>query len=123
MARVRKRLDDVCVGVGVGIRQFLQRDDEKVVVQDTSGEHTFSKVILAVHSDIALRLLGEIASDEEGQTLGAIPHQAHICVLDHDKSLMPRHRKLWSSWNAICSDEDVTPVTCTHRVNNLQNFS
>ena len=110
--------------MGVGIRQFLQRDDEKVVVQDTSGEeHTFSKVVLAVHSDIALRLLGEIATDEEGQTLRAIPHQAHICVLDRDKSLMPRDRKLWSSWNAIYSDADVAPVTCTYWLNNLQNFS
>ena len=106
-------------------RQFLQGDDEKkVVVQEKSGEeHTFSKVVLAGHSDIALRLLGEKATDKEGQMFDTIPHQALTCVLDHDKSLMPCDWKLRSSWNAICSDDDVAPVTCTYWINNLQNFS
>ena len=109
----------------MSVRQFLQGDDEKkVIVQDTSGEeHTFSKVVLAVHSDIALRLLEEKATDQEGQISDAVPHQAHTCVFDHDKSLMPCDRKSSSSWNAICSDDDVAPVTCTYWINNLQNFS
>ena len=52
--RIKERLHDV--RVGVGIRRFLHMDDEKVVVENTSGEeHTFSKFTLALHSDIAIR--------------------------------------------------------------------
>ena len=86
-------------------------------------QNTFSKVVLVVDSDIGLRLLGESSTDGERQILGAILHQTNGCVLHHDKSLVQRDRKLWSSLNAISSNGEVALVTYTYVINNHQNFS
>ena len=38
-------------------------------------------------------------SEAEREVLGAIPYQRNEAVLHTDRSLMPRRRAAWSSWN------------------------
>lgn len=59
---------------------------------------TFDEVIIACHSDQALRLLGD-PSDDEQRILGALPYQANEVVLHTDTSLLPEAKKAWASWN------------------------
>ena len=58
----------------------------------------FDRVILACHSDQALRLLGD-PTDAEREVLGAMPYAANATVLHTDTRVLPRTRKTWSSWN------------------------
>lgn len=58
----------------------------------------FDHVILAAHSDQALRMLAD-ASQAEREILTAILFQRNDTVLHSDASLMPRRRRVWSSWN------------------------
>jgi predicted NAD/FAD-binding protein len=79
-------------------------------------------VILAVHSDQALRMLGD-PSAAESQILGAIPYQPNEVVLHTDASLLPRRRRAWASWNFHLNEEPVERTTVTYHMNRLQSLT
>ena len=58
----------------------------------------YDHVILACHSDQALRLLGD-ASTAEREILGAIGWQDNDAVLHTDTRLLPRRSRAWAAWN------------------------
>ncbi|MFX8782177.1 amine oxidase, partial [Acinetobacter baumannii] len=60
----------------------------------------FDQVVLAVHSDQALRLLPD-ASPEEQALLGDIRYAPNRIVLHSDAGLMPRRKAAWCSWNYV----------------------
>ena len=57
----------------------------------------FDEVVFATHPDQALAMLGD-PSEAEQRALGAIRYQPNEAILHCDTSLMPRRRKVWSSW-------------------------
>ncbi len=58
----------------------------------------FDAVVIATHSNQALALL-EDPSERERELLGAIPYRRNEAVLHTDRSLLPRRRRAWASWN------------------------
>ena len=64
----------------------------------------FDEVVLAVHSDQALRMLAD-ANGPERELLGAIPYQRNEAVLHTDRTLLPRRRRAWASWNYHLLDD------------------
>lgn len=80
----------------------------------------FDAVVLATHSDTALRILGNQATAAERAVLGAIPYQRNDVVLHNDTSLLPRNRRAWAAWNyRVGSNLDKPPVV-TYNMNLLQ---
>jgi predicted NAD/FAD-binding protein len=79
-------------------------------------------VILAVHSDQALRLLAQ-PSVAEQQVLGAIRYQPNRAVLHTDTRVMPRRRAAWAAWNyerAADSAQESARVCLHYWLNRLQ---
>lgn len=58
----------------------------------------FDEVVFATHSDDSLALLAD-ADPREAAALGAVRYQPNDVVLHADPSVMPRRRRVWSSWN------------------------
>ncbi len=85
------------------------------------GHEQFDAVVLACHSDQALKLLAH-PTDTERNALSAIRYQPNRCVLHTDANLMPRRRRAWSAWNYLqVNDADnVRPVALTYWMNLLQ---
>jgi predicted NAD/FAD-binding protein len=79
----------------------------------------FDQVVIATHSDQALRLLGD-PSPAERELLGAIPYQPNEAILHTDRSLMPGRRAAWSSWNFHLGAEPAAATTVTYWMNHLQ---
>ena len=79
----------------------------------------FDHVVLATHSDQALKLLAD-PSEREHELLGAIPYQANEAVLHTDRRLLPRRRRAWASWNYHLLDEPTGKPTVTYHMNRLQ---
>jgi uncharacterized protein len=101
----------------------VERFDDRVEVTPAGcGAESFDEVILAVHSDQALKMLGD-ASAAERQILGAIPYQPNEVVLHTDASLLPRRRRAWASWNFHLNDEPVERTTVTYHMNRLQSLT
>jgi predicted NAD/FAD-binding protein len=100
------------------------RDRDTVTVRTQHGTQSFDQIVIATHSDQALRMIGREASSDERELLGAIPYQDNIAVLHSDPRLMPTRKGTWSSWNAIASTEipDRPVASVTYWMNRLQNL-
>jgi uncharacterized protein len=101
-----RRLQASLVSDGVELRSGtpiagVRRTPNGVMVRPGGGDwERFDDVIMATHSDVALRLLAD-PSDAERQALAAIAYQPNEAVLHSDDSLMPKSRKVWSSWSYV----------------------
>jgi predicted NAD/FAD-binding protein len=80
----------------------------------------FDEVILATHSDDALRLLADPAP-QVGAALRAIAYQPNRAVLHRDPSVMPIRRGAWASWNyAETAEGTADRIDLTYWMNSLQ---
>lgn len=99
--------------------RMLLRDSDGVTVFTDSGAERFDQIVLACHSDQALRLLSD-ASDAERSILGAMTYQANDTVLHTDASLLPRRRKAWAAWNAAIPRDPGDVCTVSYCMSLLQ---
>lgn len=98
----------------------VRRARDGVVVATRDGlADRFDRVVLALHSDQALRLLAE-PSDLERRVLGSIRYQENEVVLHTDASVMPRLRRAWASWNYRIPREARGRVSVSYHMNRLQ---
>ena len=98
----------------------IARHDDHVLVTPAGGEpERFDEVVLAGHADQSLSMLTD-ATDREHEILGAIPYQPNEAVLHTDRTLLPRRRAAWSSWNYHLLDEPTGRSTVTYHMNTLQ---
>jgi predicted NAD/FAD-binding protein len=81
----------------------------------------FDAVVFACHSDQALAILGDGATDRERELLGAIPYRPNEAVLHTDRSLLPRRRRAWASWNYHLAG--AAKPTLTYHMNRLQSLA
>jgi predicted NAD/FAD-binding protein len=81
----------------------------------------FDAVVIATHSDQALALLAD-PNERERELLGAIPYQQNEAVLHTDRSLLPRRRRAWASWNFHLGDDAPGRCTVTYHLNGLQSL-
>ncbi|WP_027995385.1 NAD(P)/FAD-dependent oxidoreductase [Simplicispira psychrophila] len=127
--------------VAGGARQYVHHllqgvDDARLstpvqrIVRDAAGVHIYSAgqverfdaVVLAVHSDQALRLLAQPTA-QEGRVLDAIRYQPNRAVLHTDARVLPRRRSAWAAWNyeRAASTQSGAARVCLHYwINRLQ---
>ena len=101
----------------------IERDAFGVALHDATGAVArHDHVVLATHADTALAML-DSPSEKERALLGAFRYSRNRAVLHRDASLMPRRRKVWSSWN-FCgrSGGDANSLCVTYWMNRLQNL-
>ncbi len=102
------------------VRRVL-RDAQGVQLVTDRGTERFDAVVMACHSDQALALLGDQATAEERETLGAIRYQPNRAVLHTDTSVLPQRQKAWAAWNYEAAATPETPQVCLHYlINKLQ---
>ena len=99
----------------------LRRADGAAYITTAAGEERFDAVVCATHSNQALALLTD-ASEAERAVLGKVPFAQNTAYLHTDKSLLPKRRWAWSSWNAILKSDALTdePIGVTYWMNQLQ---
>lgn len=95
------------------------RDGGSVEVVTDAGLERFDRVVLAVHSDQALRILGD-PSDREREILGAIRYQPNVATLHTDGRMLPANPRARASWNFHVGAGDASRATVTYWMNRLQ---
>ena len=99
------------------------RAEERVQVRTPDGAEDFDQVVLACHSDQALRLLNEPTSDEE-LILGSIGYQDNEVIVHTDDSLMPQKELSRASWNFLTGEGGRNePPVVTYCMNILQGLN
>ncbi|XHF35690.1 FAD-dependent oxidoreductase [Pseudomonas chlororaphis] len=97
----------------------IDRDAHGVVIHSPAGIERFDKVVLACHSDQALRLLGN-PDKVEREILGALPYADNEVVLHTDTRLLPTRKRAWASWNYRLGGAGHTQAAVTYDMNILQ---
>ncbi len=119
VAAIVQRLGEQRMRLATPIRA-IARHDGHVELTPLRGEPAcFDHVVIATHSDQALRMLAD-ASDREHELLGAFPYQRNDVTLHTDRALLPRRRRAWASWNYHLLDGEPGRPTVTYLMNRLQ---
>ena len=121
-----RRLQASLVAQGVDLRlgapiAGIKRVQGGAMVRAHGAEwEKFDEVVLATHSDTALRLLSD-PTPAETAALSAVRYQANEAVLHADTSLMPKRRSCWASW-VYCEPAGPKPdrIDLTYWMNSLQ---
>jgi predicted NAD/FAD-binding protein len=102
--------------------EWIQRLGDQVLLKARGqSPRRFDAVVLACHSDQALRLLRD-PSEAERDILGAIPYQPNETVLHTDKRLLPARRKAWAAWNYHRFSDRAGRATVTYNLTTLQSL-
>lgn len=102
----------------------VKREYGKVIVSSEDGEtKEFDKIIFASHADETLNLLSD-PTETEIKLLSQFKYQHNEATLHTDISVMPKLRRVWSSWNYRIEDVDGDLKTSTvYYMNSLQGVS
>jgi predicted NAD/FAD-binding protein len=106
------------VRLGACVHKVARATDSVTLLSD-AGPESYDAVVLAVHSDQALALLGDPSRDER-EILGAIRYRPNVATLHTDTSLLPRRRRAWAAWNAYLPQTSRAGPTLTYWMNCLQ---
>jgi predicted NAD/FAD-binding protein len=100
----------------------VQRFPETVKITTRQGDTaSFDHVVIATHSDQALRMLTD-PSNLEREVLSAMPYQENLAILHTDTSLLPPKKTAWASWNYHIPKEKKGRVALTYNMNILQSL-
>lgn len=101
----------------------IQRFEDHVELTTEAGiTESFDAVVLAVHSDQALKMLGD-PSQAEREILGAIPYQKNDTVLHTDAQVLPKRKLARAAWNYHIAQNTRDRVAVTYDMNNLQRLN
>ncbi len=91
-----------------------------VAIRTAGGQSLrFDRVLIACHADEALALLKD-ADPDEAKALAAFRYVRNEAILHTDPKLMPRRKRLWSSWNYLGGQGETKSVSLTYWMNRLQ---
>ena len=100
----------------------IRRHADGVTIRAVNGEEQgYDDVVIAAHADQALSMLAD-ASGEERRLLSSFRYSRNRAILHRDPGLMPRRRRLWSSWNYLSElpPYSATTSAVTYWMNKLQ---
>tara|TARA_B000000609_G_scaffold157315_1_gene151578 strand:- start:334 stop:1356 length:1023 start_codon:yes stop_codon:yes gene_type:complete len=92
----RSRINDIFKNANVSIN----RDKEKVFVQNNNKTCQYDAVIFACHANQVQEMLVDMSPEEE-KILSMFEYTSNNVFLHFDSNLMPNERSLWSSWNSF----------------------
>ena len=101
------------------VHRIERRSDGVRISSPVAAAEHFDRVVIATHSDQALRLLAD-PTPAEREILAAIPYQRNEAVLHHDARLLPSRRRAWAAWNYHLSGDGPAAATVTYNMNLLQ---
>jgi predicted NAD/FAD-binding protein len=109
--------------LGTPVRSISRHADHVEILADgahaAAAAERFDQVVIATHSDQALRMLSD-PSHQEAELLAAIPYQRNEAVLHTDARMLPRRRWARAAWNFHLLREPKQVSTITYYMNHLQ---
>lgn len=97
----------------------VSRQPEQITVLTAHGAEPFDRVVLATHSNQALRMLAE-PTIAEREILSAIPFAANRAVLHRDATRLPKRKRAWAAWNVTLPAGAGRLPELTYWMNRLQ---
>ena len=102
--------------------EVLQRNKNQITLLINGKKMFFDKLVIATHSDQAIKLLKDLTKDEK-KIFSKIKYSANKVYFHTDETLMPKNKKVWSSWNFLGNDSKKEKLSVSYWMNNLQKLS
>lgn len=103
------------------VRSIRRVPGAAYVHTQSGGEERFDHVVLAAHANQALKLLADPVPDET-RLLRAFRYVQNDTVVHSDPVLMPKRKRLWSSWNYVEPAQEAQQLTVSYWMNALQSL-
>jgi len=101
--------------------QKINTNDNKFSIIDINGiQREYDKIIFSIHPEKILEIENNF-DNKIINILNLFKTSKNKAYLHCDKSLMPKNRKVWSSWN-VFSNKEMSKVSLTYWMNKLQNI-
>jgi predicted NAD/FAD-binding protein len=100
----------------------IRRDAHGVEIESERGRERFDQVVIATPANRALAMLADPTAQETA-LLGAFAYRRNVAVLHSDPAVMPKRRRVWSSWNYASNrrgDGNAPALSVTYWMNRLQ---
>ena len=111
-------LDQFSFSLNTKIDKII-RSENNIKIIKNNEEVVFDYIIIATHADQALQIINNPTKNEK-EILSKFEYTKNRAYLHSDKSMMPKNKKTWSSWNFIKGEKENTNFTLTYWMNNLQ---
>ena len=95
------------------------RLNNQIKIINNGKELKYDYIVIDTHSDQALAILDN-ATENEKKILSGFKYTKNKAYLHSDISIMPKNKKIWSSWNFINNNNEEQSFTLTYWMNNLQ---
>jgi uncharacterized protein len=122
---VRRLTTEIGAGLrtGLGVRKIARQGGAVLIEDQNGGVRSFAQVVVATHADQALALLDDANADER-RMLCAFKYSSNRTLLHSDPALMPRRRRVWSSWNFIGGERSTNDqaLCVSYWMNRLQDI-
>jgi predicted NAD/FAD-binding protein len=106
-----------------GVVKVIRGNNNAVVHSSDGSIQEFDKVIFASHADQTLQLIEEPTPDQK-RLLSPFKYQTNSSTVHTDESIMPKNKKVWSSWNyRIENINGIQTPTTIYWMNSLQQVS
>ena len=103
------------------VDKIIRKNKGIEVVYNKQQKELYDRVIIATHSDQALKMI-ENPSYSEIEILSAIPYQTNVAYLHWDCSVLPKQKNAWASWNYFKPNKMKDETTVTYYMNMLQSL-
>jgi len=104
------------------VDKIIRKNEGIEVVFNKQQKELYDRVIIATHSDQALKMI-ESPSHDEREILSAIPYQTNVAHLHWDCSVLPKQKNAWASWNYFRPNKLKEETTVTYYMNMLQSLN
>jgi predicted NAD/FAD-binding protein len=99
----------------------ILREKDAIKIKTEKDDELFDEVIIAAHSDQALKLLATPTILEK-EILSSFSWQKNIVMLHTDHKIMPTNKRAWASWNYFLSSKQQSQACVTYYMNRLQSL-
>ena len=103
------------------VDKIIRKNKGIEVVYNKQQKELYDRVIIATHSDQALKMI-ENPSNAEIEILSSIPYQTNVAHLHWDCSVLPKQKNAWASWNYFKPNKLKDETTVTYYMNMLQSL-
>jgi len=101
--------------------KVIKVSDKKIFLSVNGKVEKYDHLIIAVHSDQVKNVIKLDMTSE--RIFSQINYKKNKVYLHSDQLLMPKHKKVWSSWNYLDDGEKNNNLTVTYWMNKLQKLN
>jgi predicted NAD/FAD-binding protein len=109
------------IKLSCSVEKIIRRDGYVEILSSDGQIEVFDEVIMACHSDQALKMLVQ-PTDDEKKILGSVKYQPNEMFLHSDTSFLQKRKNAWSSWVYLSENkkDETNSVSLSYWMNNLQ---